>query len=188
MNRTIQWQKWDPPTAELTDDFESDPVRRIRITTDESSPSLDRSALFGEFNDWLGHANFDLGVRSCELVASLPGVEGFEIFSRYRFRICIGKAFDDSLVRLEVQRVLNALPRPAASPKDVLDPATREKVETIEEVYGGRYRFWAIYVVPNLEIETFHSDYYPDLHQQIHLYRQARDLVGGVLITSHDLA
>ncbi len=48
------------------------------------------------FNFWTGHTNFDI----CQIVASTiekcEGVESFDVFTRYRFRISVGKAFKDS--------------------------------------------------------------------------------------------
>jgi len=185
MQRTIRWQKFEP------DSLPSSPApgTEFQLSFDQEDPPelpyISKATV--DFDAWLGHTNFDLGAKACETMASLPGIEGFEVISRYRFLIYIGQAFDAALVRLELQRILNALPRAQTSPKDVLDSHTRLKVEAIEEVYDGKYPFWAIYVIPNLEIDTFHSDHYDDLYRQINLYRQASDLVGGVLIASHDL-
>lgn len=47
------------------------------------------------FNFWIGHTNFDIDIRAAKLIENTAGVETLDIFTRYRFRIGIGKAFED---------------------------------------------------------------------------------------------
>lgn len=55
------------------------------------------------FNFWIGHTNFDITYGVGSIIDNFPGVETLDIFTRYRFRIGIGKAFNDS----EVMRNIN---------------------------------------------------------------------------------
>jgi hypothetical protein len=45
------------------------------------------------FNFWIGHTNFDITQPICSVIEQTPGVEILDIFTRYRFRIGIGKLF-----------------------------------------------------------------------------------------------
>lgn len=56
------------------------------------------------FNFWMGHTNFNITPTIAEIIENNDGVETLDIFTRYRFRISVGKAFDDS----EVMRNINA--------------------------------------------------------------------------------
>jgi hypothetical protein len=55
------------------------------------------------FNFWMGHTNFDITKKIAELIEKTDGVESLDIYTRYRFRISVGKAFEDSLV----MRIIN---------------------------------------------------------------------------------
>lgn len=50
------------------------------------------------FNFWVGHTNFNISKPIADVIESTEGVETLDIFTRYRFRISVGKAFDDSIV------------------------------------------------------------------------------------------
>jgi hypothetical protein len=47
------------------------------------------------FNFWIGHTNFNITSEIAELIESVEGVETLDIFTRYRFRVSFGKAFND---------------------------------------------------------------------------------------------
>ena len=48
------------------------------------------------FNFWLGHTNFNISNKIKNIIENCSGVEILDIFTRYRFRIAIGKCFNDS--------------------------------------------------------------------------------------------
>lgn len=50
------------------------------------------------FNFWVGHTNFDIDRNIQSIIEKCAGVETLDIFTRYRFRISIGKAFKDSII------------------------------------------------------------------------------------------
>lgn len=55
------------------------------------------------FNFWMGHTNFDISKKIASIIDKTEGVETLDIFTRYRFRVAIGKAFEDS----EIMRNIN---------------------------------------------------------------------------------
>lgn len=55
------------------------------------------------FNFWVGHTNFNITRNIASLIEDADGVETLDIFTRYRFRISVGKAFNDSLVMQTIQ-------------------------------------------------------------------------------------
>jgi hypothetical protein len=55
------------------------------------------------FNFWMGHTNFNITSKICDLIENTDGVECLDIFTRYRFRIAIGKAFNDADTMLLIQ-------------------------------------------------------------------------------------
>jgi hypothetical protein len=50
------------------------------------------------FNFWVGHTNFNITRKIAQIIEETDGVEALDVFTRYRFRIAIGKVFTDSNV------------------------------------------------------------------------------------------
>lgn len=121
---TIIWQKWQDPFGddddidthnfsendELDDDpsFESNKKKltkgvKVIATPMGIIPFNDNTASGKIFNFWLAHCNFDITKEISEIIEFTPGVECLDIFTRYRFRIAIGKAFSDSSVMSSIQ-------------------------------------------------------------------------------------
>lgn len=48
------------------------------------------------FNFWVAHTNFNISSKISKIIEQCEGVEILDIFTRYRFRIGIGKCFSDS--------------------------------------------------------------------------------------------
>ena len=67
-------------------------------------PINDNTASGKIFNFWIGHTNFDITKNICEIIEKTDGVECLDIFTRYRFRIAIGKAFNDANTMSEIQK------------------------------------------------------------------------------------
>lgn len=64
---------------------------------------------FKIFNFWTIHSNFSLMTNEIrDILDNVPGLETVDIFTRYRARISIGKAFSENSVKLDVQDYLNA--------------------------------------------------------------------------------
>ena len=56
------------------------------------------------FNFWTGHTNFDITKKIKDTIESTEGVETLEIYTRYRFRVGVGKAFNDSDVMRRINK------------------------------------------------------------------------------------
>ena len=54
------------------------------------------------FNFWVGHTNFNITKHLAGVIENIDGVETLDIFTRYRFRVGIGKAFIDSDVMRDI--------------------------------------------------------------------------------------
>lgn len=124
----IAWQKWIDPFGRDEDDKAYDPYVgdydeekedgddttdkpniiksgiRVIATPMGIIPMNDNTVSGKIFNFWVGHTNFDITKRVGDLIEQTEGVETLDIFTRYRFRIAVGKIFDDS----EVMRDINS--------------------------------------------------------------------------------
>lgn len=124
MNKTIIWEKWRDPflgydeneidieNRDLNHLFEDDELQDDKDDIDPSKYKLDKqirvistpmglipyneyTASSKIFNFWMGHTNFNISREVSKLIENTDGVETLDIFTRYRFRVAIGKAFED---------------------------------------------------------------------------------------------
>lgn len=67
---------------------------RIIVTPMGIIPYTDNTASNKIFNFWVGHTNFDVTPSVVSIIDSYDGIETLDVFTRYRFRIGIGKLFN----------------------------------------------------------------------------------------------
>lgn len=115
----IVWEKWIDPLAgdddhaivSSSDNYNDEQTiiktKQIKmiVTPMGMVPYNENTAASSIFNFWVGHSNFDITTKICNLIEEADGVETLDIFTRYRFRIGVGKVFDDG----EVMRNINHL-------------------------------------------------------------------------------
>jgi hypothetical protein len=80
------------------------PSRQIRVMATPMGiiPFTENTASSKIFNFWVGHSNFNITKKIASIIEEISGVEALDIFTRYRFRIAIGKAFKDSRVMQKI--------------------------------------------------------------------------------------
>ena len=119
----IIWQKWEDPLAPISladlvekeDDEDSEleeleeldkkvqTIKQQFIVTPMGVLPYNENTTCGKiFNFWVGHTNFTINNAIMEILESCDGVEALDIFTRYRFRIAVGKAFKDSIVMRQI--------------------------------------------------------------------------------------
>lgn len=59
------------------------------------------------FNFWTGHTNFNITKNVARIIETTNGIETLDIFTRYRFRIGIGKAFEDRTIMKSIEDRIN---------------------------------------------------------------------------------
>lgn len=123
----IIWEKWVDPLGldeENTISYENDEyddedfsdynnqknrkiIKEIKckymVTPLGMIPYNEHTASGKIFNFWTGHTNFGITQEVFDIIENTDGVETFDVFTKYRFRIGIGKAFKDS----EIMRNIN---------------------------------------------------------------------------------
>lgn len=134
MARKLIFNKWrDPvkglltesPDAELQEkreqwgfDEEHPPIGTVHlgpsiVTPEHGVIPLHESNLPSAlYRLWMVHTNFDVTEQVASTVENVPGIETLDIISRYRFRIGIAMAFDQTEVK-------NALRKALAEPKRI---------------------------------------------------------------------
>lgn len=96
------------PEDEDVDEYEEDNTSIIK-----SSPMvpltqqlIEDIAMLSSFDCWIGHTNFDLTHSTKDILNKVPGIELLKICSRYRFFIGIGRMFDFTKVRNDIEKAL----------------------------------------------------------------------------------
>lgn len=69
-------------------------------------PVHEKTACTKIFKFWIGHTNFNITSDVALAIEKIEGVEVLDIFTRYRFRIAIGKAFKDRNVMQTIQEAV----------------------------------------------------------------------------------
>lgn len=113
--KKIAWEKWkDPFEAPDDDDDEINDYdkkktgRHMRavMTSMGVMPITEYNTPGKTFDFWVGHTNFSITRDVHKLIEAIDGVETFDVFTRYRFRIGIGKLFDAIKVRRLIDKGL----------------------------------------------------------------------------------
>ena len=58
------------------------------------------------FNFWTIHSNFNITARVSHAIEETPGIETWDVFTRYRGRVAIGKVFNERDVKQEMERLV----------------------------------------------------------------------------------
>ena len=99
----------DEESAHMEDDSEEEfykPPTKVIMTPMGIVPYTENTASNKIFNFWVGHTNFNLNLSICRLIEDTDGVETLDIFTRYRFRIGVGKLFDDKTVMRDINETV----------------------------------------------------------------------------------
>ncbi len=80
------------------------PQPRQALITPMGILSMKPEILAGsEFKFWIGHTNFTITPKIVSIIEQIPGVETIDVWTRYRFRLGVGRLFKDSSVMFELK-------------------------------------------------------------------------------------
>lgn len=125
LNSQIIWEKWVDPFGDdieetkwnnYDDDEDIDGLstqqelfknksKPIRVISSPMGliPYNEYTSSAKIFNFWVGHTNFNLSQKIVEIIERCEGIEILDVFTRYRFRIAIGKCFNDNEVMRQIK-------------------------------------------------------------------------------------
>tara|TARA_B100001939_G_C16647814_1_gene490472 strand:- start:89 stop:547 length:459 start_codon:yes stop_codon:yes gene_type:complete len=79
-------------------------AQKFMITPMGVMPVTDNTISTKIFNFWTGHTNFNISKTVANIIQRCDGVESLDVFTRYRFRISIGKVFKESEVMSDINK------------------------------------------------------------------------------------
>jgi hypothetical protein len=153
MNRQIVWEHWESFTTdddveieallEEGDMMDGSPMSAIIAGLDMGGPSTidtplgryhpeDNMRPSRMFDCWIMHANFDIDGACVQVISEIPGVEVASVMTRYRVFIGVGKLFDGSEVKQDIQSALLGEPEHGT---------IHMGVDTLEE--AQKHKHWA---------------------------------------------
>lgn len=110
----IIWEKWRDPFGSDEDkeqivsadndwdsyndtDQEKPDIKKARVMVTPMGlvPFTDNTDASKIFKFWLAHTNFSITPSIVSILEEISGIETLDIFTRYRFRVAIGKGFND---------------------------------------------------------------------------------------------
>lgn len=117
----ITWEKWINPYGENTeeiswsnydnneDELTYNGPQKINaiITPMGIIPYNEYTDCTKIFNFWIGHTNFSITQHVANLLDSIDGVETLDIFTRYRFRVAFGKAFNERVIINNINQIIS---------------------------------------------------------------------------------
>lgn len=115
-NNDLDVFNYDDEEEEDSDNYEEKPSIKIppnpiKVIASPLGliPYNEHTASSKIFNFWLGHTNFNISKKIKKIIEETEGVEILDIFTRYRFRIAIGKCFEDSDVMNCITKEISSL-------------------------------------------------------------------------------
>lgn len=131
VERIVRWEVWHDPLLNAVESYRQrhmheDGDTKVWEDTEERLPfegpfAMTRNGIIpfhegnvpsANFNFWMGHTNFDIDDISLGRIAREPGVEAVDVYTRYRFRVAIGKVFAPEAVLKGIEISLRADERP----------------------------------------------------------------------------
>lgn len=201
-NKKIAWEKWDVDLLEeelmddlleasSEDDDEDAALTEEAIEFMQRIPKLvttplgifqmhDKMNILKQFECWMGYTNFDITHSVSKKMEAVDGVEFLLILSRYRFFLGVGKLFDFSNVRTDIQKSV-------CHDKAELDVETEATVEAIKNIIS-KDKHWAILVCNTGEIQYASTNDANDetyLTQLVNL-ELIKNRVGGLILQDTD--
>lgn len=204
MKKKFVWEKWkDPllsnyeeteyPGYDLDEDGNEIPIhtasRQPVLHTPFGVVSVLNDAMAANtFDFWIMHTNFDIKEGIARVIEQVAGVETLEVYTRYRVRIGFPRSNlfrpRDAMHEIEVA-ILELDHITQNQLLTGLETDVAEKVMDTRDTIDKKYEYWAIWVVPNGNMEIAKSNKFNDKYKQrLTLLQQAQETVGGRLLTS----
>jgi len=204
MKKKFVWEKWKDPLLSNYEECEwpgydmDEMGEKIPIHTAERQPVmhtpfgmvsvLNDSMADKQFDFWLMHTNFDLKEGVARLIERIDGVETLEIYTRYRARVGFPRSglFVPREVMHEIEKQILILNHTEQNQLLTgLESEVATKVIEARDKAEEKFEHWAIWVVPNGNMEVVGSNKLDEKYQRrLVLLKRAQATVGGRLLMS----
>lgn len=136
------------------------------------------------FNIWVGHTNFPITKKIYDKIKSFPGVEIFEVNTPYRFKICVGQAFNEHEVIVPLKWSLSDKPKEEEKEKFNLPKEYHDLILNKWVELDSSCNYWILYLLPDGQLEVSKPKDDEDFSRKFAVLSAARELVGGYIFSS----
>ena len=150
----IQWEKWEnplQPDSDVDDEDEREVGhgrQLVLVGPNGTLPFQERSQVSKYYNFWVGHTDFRITESDYGLIKNVNGVESLNAPTRHRFRVAIGRAFDEVDVKMNIDRLFRE-PEPQV---------VRSLVDILSESLSVKFPYWAVKKDGGGRLSTVSSD------------------------------
>ena len=184
LNKMVKWEKWVGPFDEENDKENSDDEDGDNWKKKSKPSQATTQTMIGPmgiipinehnnpskiYNFWMLHTNFSISFPVMNLLQKTDGVEGLDVFSRYRARIAFGQLFDDYEVRNKIEMSLCSPPVTPSVPIQL-----KTHLQAIKDEMKTKYKYWFIAVTEKDEIKLFGDDSKQKVEEKILEYPNAK--------------
>ena len=207
VNKKIAWQSWNAVVEEiyeknteieileellLAQEIQEshgempikliDPAPRVIYTPYGMFPVDSFLKPSDRWNCWLGYTNFDITHIVQDILEETEGVEAIKTLGRYAFFIGVGKLFNPTDVRLNIENILTDTTH-ISSPEAVSNEIN-DAIESIKSQVSAK-RYWSIFVSSVGEIDYIMSDALDEQYlHELNKFEDLRQKIGGIIIRS----
>jgi len=90
---------------EMKEIMEAEGVLETRQMIPIDEKTMENIYLANNFDCWMGHTNFNISKTVMDALCEMEGVEILKVCSRYRFFLGVGRMFDFSNVRQNIEKL-----------------------------------------------------------------------------------
>lgn len=175
--RRVRWEKIHNPL--LPAGLPEEETGRIALrSTPFGVEGLQFNPEFPSERAYIAHTNFDIDELVKSTVENIEGVEILEIYSPYRMRITVGKAFNPR----EVRRVITEkLCREIKHYN--FDEATNVKIYQETLKMKKQNELWSIFILPNGNYESMIFSDKNEMENTLSNWESIRQRIGGIILT-----
>lgn len=176
MNKTIKWEKFKNPLVNVNSPDEDG---RVMIRSTPFGPeAMQLNPDFPTEKVFIGHTNFDIDEEVINIIDNTEGVEILEVYSPYRIRITIGKAFNSKRIRRKIKERLCG-----NNKKFNLNEEADIKIYQETLKLDKQKNPWLMYVLPNGSYESRIAKDENDLENIMMEFETIRDSIGGIILS-----
>lgn len=126
----VEFEKFDPtiiqnvvqePEGDNEIDFDEEKTGGRTLISQDSQ-------LLRTIKLWIGNTKVNLSPAIPDRLVKIEGVESFDTISRYRFRVGIGKMFDENVVKKKIAATLKKYQKSAESRKAIRNKNSQDNV------------------------------------------------------------
>tara|TARA_A100001201_G_scaffold142963_1_gene142737 strand:- start:822 stop:1472 length:651 start_codon:yes stop_codon:yes gene_type:complete len=134
------------------------------------------------WNCWLGYTSFDITHTVQDILEEIDGVEAIKVMGRYTFFIGVGKLFNPTDVRLNIENVLTDTTH--ISDPEAVSTEISDAIESIKNQVSAK-RYWSIFVSSVGEIDYIMSDALDEQYlHELNKFEDLRQKIGGIIFRS----